>query len=199
MLVGPERERDGSEIIDQGDGVAVLGEIDGAQIKFTGVAGLHADVGKLLGNVDRQFAFLFLVTKRAENPPKIPFPGTERAKKEPFTAVAFGAQHADEWPCAAQRANTRRCDERRFACLRRKELHVRLQEGAREKLREGADILVVEACLAPVSIEKRDPGVRRQDGNLTRRLGERVRRILFHQGKKTAKVRKQEGEVKISA
>src|SRR5258708_29119622 len=106
MLVGPERERDGSEIIDQGDGVAVLGEINGAQIKFAGVATLHADVGKLLGNVDRQFAFLFLAAKRAENSPKIPFPEAERAKKKPFAAVTLGAQHAEERPCAAQRANT---------------------------------------------------------------------------------------------
>src|SRR5258708_33840351 len=164
MLVGPERERDGSEIIDQGDGVAVLGEIDGAQIKFAGVAGFHADVGKLLGNVDRQFAFLFLVTKRAENPPKIPFSVAERAKKEPFTAVTFGAQHAEEWPCAAQRANTRRYDERRGACLRREELRGRLQEGPREELREGADMLGLEARLAPVSGEKRAPGIREQDG-----------------------------------
>jgi len=65
VFVGPEREGNGGEVIDQRDSVAVFGEINGAQIEFAGVATLHANVGKLLGHIDGQFGFLLLAARGA--------------------------------------------------------------------------------------------------------------------------------------
>ena len=59
MLVRPQSERDGGEVVDQGDGVAVFGEVDGGETKLAGVAGFDADVGQLLGDVDRELGFGF--------------------------------------------------------------------------------------------------------------------------------------------
>src|SRR5713226_5408916 len=54
-VVGPEGKRNGRQIVDNGDGVAILGQVNGPQVKLAGVAALHANVRKLLGHVHRQF------------------------------------------------------------------------------------------------------------------------------------------------
>ena len=63
MLVCPEREGDRGEVIDEGDGVAVFGQVDRSEEKLAGVAGFHADVGQLLRDVNWLLALGFFATR----------------------------------------------------------------------------------------------------------------------------------------
>src|SRR5438034_10434647 len=77
--------------------------------KLAGVAGFDADVGQLLGNVDRQFAFLFFAACGAEDSPELPFLGAKGTEQEAFSAVAFGAQYTEQRASAAQGTNAHGC------------------------------------------------------------------------------------------
>ena len=79
VLAGPERERDGSEVVDERDGVAVFGEVDGADVEVAGVAGFDAKVRKLLDHINGELALGFFAASGTEDAAKIPFVKTERA------------------------------------------------------------------------------------------------------------------------
>src|SRR6266849_7136529 len=106
VLVGPQRQWDRCQIIDEWDSVAVFRQIHTCEVKLAGIAGFDADVGQLLRYVHRELAFRFLAARRAMNPPKFPLLRAERTKQKPFSAVAFHAQHTHARPRAAQRANS---------------------------------------------------------------------------------------------
>jgi hypothetical protein len=52
VLLGPERQWNGGEVIDERDGVAVFCQVDGLEIELAGIAGFDANVGQLLRNID---------------------------------------------------------------------------------------------------------------------------------------------------
>src|SRR5713226_1838965 len=72
-VVGPEGKRNGRQIVDNGHGIPIRRQINGPQIKFAGVAALHANVRKLFGHIHGQFLFVFLTASRAKNSPEVPF------------------------------------------------------------------------------------------------------------------------------
>ena len=107
MLVGPEGEGKGGEIVDDGDSVAVLGEVDGAEVELAGVAGLDAYVGKLLGDVDGQLVFGFFAASGAEKASKIPLAHAKGAEETALAAVPFETKRAKHWQGSATRADAR--------------------------------------------------------------------------------------------
>ena len=56
VLMSPEREGNGREVVDDGRGVSVLGQVDGAHVELAGVASFDANMRKLFRlHIDRQF------------------------------------------------------------------------------------------------------------------------------------------------
>src|SRR5271165_3510658 len=104
VFLRPETERNGREVIHGRHGIAILGQIDGAQIALTGFAGFHADVRELFRNEDRQLVFALLAAMGAENPAEFPLLRAERALQESLSAVAFHSQHGQQGQGIAPRA-----------------------------------------------------------------------------------------------
>ena len=96
MLAGPKRVGNGREVVDKRNGVAVLGQVDRAEIKLAGVAGLDAHVWRFFGDINRQFAFGFFAAGWAQDAAKFPFLRAERAEQESLAAISLGAQHPDQ-------------------------------------------------------------------------------------------------------
>jgi hypothetical protein len=94
VFFGPQRKRNGSQVIHQWYRVSVLGKVDGSQIKFTGLASLHPDVRKLLRDIYRELTFRFFSASRTKNPPKLPLLQAERTQQESFATVTFRPKHA---------------------------------------------------------------------------------------------------------
>ena len=78
MFLGPQRQRDSGQIVYEGYGVAVFGEVDGAQIIFASVAGFDADIWELFRDVDGQFCFGFFGAGGADNSSKFPLVQAKR-------------------------------------------------------------------------------------------------------------------------
>lgn len=78
MFLGPERQRDSGQIVYEGYGVAVFGEVDGAQIIFAGVAGFDADIRELFRDIDGQLRFGFFGADGADNSSKFPLVKAKR-------------------------------------------------------------------------------------------------------------------------
>src|SRR5260370_24785791 len=95
-LVGPEGKWNGRQIVDDRHGVSVLRQIDGPQIKFAGVAALHANVRKLFGHIHGQFLFVLLTASCAKNSPEVPFLQTKRAQQPALPAVPFRPQDSQQ-------------------------------------------------------------------------------------------------------
>ncbi len=157
--MGPQGERNRGQIIHQGDGVAVFGEIDSGEIKLAGVAGFDADVGQLLGDVDGELGFGFFAAGGAEDTAEFPFLEAEGAEEEAFAAVAFDSEDAGERAGATQRTDFCGYDNGRPGKQQGAEFGVGLQEGSREELGEGANLLVILAGVLPIGFEAGDPGV----------------------------------------
>jgi len=107
VFVGPKGEGEGSEVIDERNGVAVFCEIDGANVELAGFAGFDAHVRELLGDVDGELVFGFFAAGGAEKAAKVPFAHTEGAEKEALAAVSFETKRAKHRQGAAARAEAR--------------------------------------------------------------------------------------------
>src|SRR5580658_644523 len=104
VVFGPDIERDGGDFVDDGDGVAVLGEVDGFEIGLAGIAGIDTGGGKFSAGVDGQLVLVLLAASGAHHATILPLGGTERAHEPALGAVAFGAQDAGHRACVAERA-----------------------------------------------------------------------------------------------
>ena len=104
LLCGPQRKRHGGDVVDDRNGVAVFGEVDGAEEVLAGVAGIHADVRKLFGDVHRQLCLAGFTATGAEDAAKFPLVGAKRALQIPFCSVAFRAHDAEKRKGIAARA-----------------------------------------------------------------------------------------------
>ena len=104
LLRGPQRKRHGCDVVDDRNGVAVFGEVDGAEEVLAGVAGIHADVRKLFGDVDGQLCFARFAATGAEDAAKFPLVRAERALQIAFCSVAFRAHDAQKRKGIAARA-----------------------------------------------------------------------------------------------
>src|SRR5216683_3753293 len=145
VLVGPQRQWDRCQIIDEWDSVAVFRQIHTCEVKLAGVAGFHADVWQLLRYVHRELAFGFFAACRAMNPPEFPLLGAKRTEQKPFPAIAFHSQHTHERARATQGANPHGHNHGGPRHQRGAKLGIRLQERARKELGKRSDLLVVFA------------------------------------------------------
>src|SRR5216684_624081 len=195
VLVGPQRQWDRCQIIDEGDSVAVFRQIHAGEKKFAGVARFDADVRQLLRYVDRKLAFGFFAARGAMNPAEFPLLRAKRTEQKPFPAVAFHSQHTHERARAAQRANSHSHNNGGLRRLRRAKLGIGLQKGSRKKLRERSDLLVVLAGVLPVCFQAGNPGIRGQQRHLIRGFRQRRRGVLFDHRKKSAEMGKKNREV----
>src|SRR3989442_13546498 len=107
VFVGPQGKRNRRQIIDQGDGMAIFGQVNGAEIEFAGIASFHANVRELFRDVDRQLVLGFLTARGAQNPAKLPFLQTKGADQESLAAVALRPQDAQKRARLAQRTHPR--------------------------------------------------------------------------------------------
>ena len=103
---GPESQGEGGQVVDQGDGVAVFGEVDGADVVAAGVAGFYADVGELFGDVDGELGFGFFAAGGAEDAAEFPFVEAEGAEQVAFAAVAFDAEDCRVMAAESQMGHT---------------------------------------------------------------------------------------------
>lgn len=134
VFVGPEGEREGGEVVDGGNGVAVFGQVDGAEVGSASVAGFRADVRELFGNEDGEFGFVGFAAARAEDAAEIPFGGAEAAEEGAFGAVAFGAEDAENGECGAKRTAVGGGSHRWDGGLGGKKSGVGLEESAGEEV-----------------------------------------------------------------
>jgi hypothetical protein len=207
VFVGPEGEGKGGEIVNQGDGVAVFGEVDGADVVPAGIAGFDAHVRKLFGDIDRELAFGFFATGGAENAAKIPFVETKGANQPALAAVAFWAKHAEQRDRVAKRADALCRFERGWRPMNGQELGVGLQENLKSELGEGVRGLrcvssgrVLEGSAgAPIGGEERDPGRGSLQGKLARGFDDRRRAYALQKGKKIGEVVQEDGEIEFGA
>ena len=95
MFVSPEGEREGGEVVDDGNGMPIFGEVDGAEEGFAGVAGFHAEVRELFGDVDGKLGLGVFSAGGAEDSAEFPFLEAERAEEVALAAVAFDAQDSE--------------------------------------------------------------------------------------------------------
>ena len=197
LLVCPQGMGKGCEIVDERDSVAVLGQVNGAQIKLTGIASLDAHERRILADKHRQFVLGFFATRRTQDSPELPFLQAERAKQESFSTVALRAQHTNERPRSAKGAQPRRRDQRSARHERGAKLRIGLEERPGKELRERTDLLIVSSRALPIRLEACDPRLRGQQRKLPRRFGERARRVVFNHGKVSTKMRKKHHEVEF--
>ena len=128
MLVCPECERHGSELIDFRNGEAVSPEIDGLQISVARVTRFHPNVLELRRRVHAQPFLARLFAGRAGETNVIPFGAAQRADQRTLRALTFRAQHARQWLRAAERTDRQSNCRWSQACTSGEVLHSGLQE-----------------------------------------------------------------------
>src|SRR4051812_49213628 len=101
MLRRPQAQGDGGELVDHGDGAAVLRHVDRLDVVMAGVARFDADVRVLLGDVDGELFDVLLAAGGAYDAPEVPLRGTERADQRALAAVSHGSQDAHLRPAGA--------------------------------------------------------------------------------------------------
>src|SRR5271166_4260068 len=69
--------------------VAILGQINRAQIAFARLAGFHTDVRKLFGDEHGKLLFILFTAKRTKDSAEFPLLRTKCALQEPLTAVTY--------------------------------------------------------------------------------------------------------------
>jgi hypothetical protein len=77
LLVGPEIERQGDQIVYCGDGVSIFAQINALDIGLAGIATLDADLLKFFCGKYRQFVLVLLTAIGAEHTAKLPLCGAE--------------------------------------------------------------------------------------------------------------------------
>ena len=103
-LLRPEIEWDGGEFVDEGVGEAVFAEVDGLEVGAASVATLDADIGELLGGIDRQFGMVFFVATGADDAAELPLAETESTEQVAAGAIAQLPEYAQRGTAAAERA-----------------------------------------------------------------------------------------------
>lgn len=133
-LLRPEVEGDRGEFVDERVGKAVLAEVNGLDVGVACVAALDADIGELVGGIDRQLGVVFLVATGADDAAKLPLAQAESAEQVAAGTLAQRTQHGQRGFAAAERT------QRMTVALELKrhpgadEFGVGLEEGEGEKL-----------------------------------------------------------------
>lgn len=112
VLAGPQIERDGRELVDDGNGEAGLREIDAFQIRVAGVANVDAHVRNFRRGIISHLGLTLLPARGTINSTERPFVRAEHANQKFLRTIAFAAQHRDDGPAAAERAGGRSAVER---------------------------------------------------------------------------------------
>src|SRR5262249_24294882 len=103
----PEVQLNGGQLIDHRNCPSGRAEVDGLDVGVASVAGLDTNVRDLRRYIYRQLFRSFLTAARAEQPPKVPLAGAERADQRSLCSIPFAAQHADlRFPAAGRTAHT---------------------------------------------------------------------------------------------
>ena len=97
----PEIEWQGRDVVDDGDGETVLGQIDGLDVPAAAVARLHARVLEGVRGVDGQRFKLLFPARWTRDAQKFPLGQALRARQHPFRAVPRLTKHAGHWKAAA--------------------------------------------------------------------------------------------------
>src|SRR5271165_437359 len=119
MLMRPKRKRNRREIVHHRDGIAIFRQVDRSNIKLASLASLHTNMWKLLRDIHGQFFFFLFPASGTKNPPKLPLMAAKRTDHAALPAVTFEPQHSKQGPPSAQRANSRRRQNRRHRRLSR--------------------------------------------------------------------------------
>lgn len=133
MFTGPKSQGNGRQIVDDRDGMTILGQVDGADVAVASVASFHADLGELLSQVHGELAFGFLAASRTEDTAKLPFAHAQRTEEKAFAAVAFGSKHTQHGRGTAERAYTGRGDGWGSVPVGGEEFGVGLQKGPEDE------------------------------------------------------------------
>lgn len=150
VLVRPERQRNRRKVVNDRHRVAILREVDRSNKKHACVASLHANVRKLLRDVNRKFLFILLAACRTEDAPEAPLISAKGANQESFSSVSFHSHYSQHRLSAAQRALSRRLQHRRD---RRPACHaggVRLQKSPQKELFERSNFLAGKPSVFPI-------------------------------------------------
>ena len=79
LLLCPEIEGEGGQLIHHRDRPPILRHVNGFYVAVASIAGVHADIVDVIGHKDRQLVFVFFAAVRALYPEESPFGGTEGA------------------------------------------------------------------------------------------------------------------------
>lgn len=89
LFVCPQGQRDGGEFVHFGDRQAVLGEVDGLDVRPTGFADFHPDELKTRDRIDAHSVIAGLSARRARDTTIIPLRIAKRAEERLLGALAF--------------------------------------------------------------------------------------------------------------
>jgi hypothetical protein len=104
VLAGPEIEGDGGEFVDDRVGEAGFGEVDGLEVLPAVVAAVDANVGKLVGGINRELLMIFFAAVGADDAAEFPFSQAEGTDEAALATIAEGTQNGDSGLAPAERA-----------------------------------------------------------------------------------------------
>ena len=133
VLLRPKIKRNGSEFVDQRLGESVLGEVDGLDVGFAGIAALDPDVRKGFSGVDGQLGMILLAAPGTDDAPEVPFGQAEAAEQASAASIALRAEDRKHRFAITERAQGMGVAVDLQTSPRTGEFRVGLQEGQSEK------------------------------------------------------------------
>src|SRR5262249_10860728 len=89
VFPGPKIERNGRQLIDQGNGIPVFGHINRLQICVARVASIDSHVLELFGRENRKLIFIFLAAARTDYSAKRPLRKAEGTDQRSLASISF--------------------------------------------------------------------------------------------------------------
>ncbi|MDQ1390129.1 MAG: hypothetical protein QOF56_3583 [Acidobacteriaceae bacterium] len=181
MLLRPQIKRNGSEFVDQRLGESVLGEVDGLDVGFAGIAALDPDVRKGFSGVDGQFGMILLAASGTDDASEVPFGEADAAEQAAPASIALRAENGKHRFAITEWAEGMGVAVELQASLRTGEFRIGLQEGQSQKL---FWIRGRRARREPGRVQQIRKSARRSAPQTASDLGKEGRPALFNDGKK---------------
>jgi len=189
-LLRPEIERDRSEFVDERIGQTVLAEVDGFEVRVTGITTLHTNVGELRGGVDRKLGVVFFIAAGTDDAAELPLAETESAEQVAACTVSHRAQHTEPGLAAAERTEQVSVTLELEWNAGAYEFRVGLKKSESEKFAELRRLIRD----GPGLVQQVAPGSGRCVAEIVRDLAQTFRGLIFHEREELRKTGQKLGQ-----